>query len=84
MGEDGDLVAGVEGLVVLHQLACMASGIQHHAAADAGAVRAHHMRAAILVLHPLHLGHLERHPCSHMQCGGGILLMQTAVALEKS
>ncbi len=60
-----DLVARVEGLVVFHELARMSRGVQHHTPLYLGAVRALHVRAAILVLHPLHFGQLESDTCSN-------------------
>ena len=58
-GRIENLIAWIEGLVVLHELARMPSGVQHHAALYLGAIRARDMRAAIPVLHLLHFGQLE-------------------------
>ena len=60
-----DLIAWVKGLVIFHKLACMPRGIQHHAPLYFCAIRAHNMGAAVLVIHPVHLGHLKAHPCSN-------------------
>ena len=59
-----DLIARVKRLVIVHKLACMTSGIQHHAPLYLCAIRAHNMGAAVPVIHPIHLGHLKGHPCS--------------------
>ena len=58
------LVAGVKGLVVLHELARVPSGVEHHACGNCGAIRAGHAAGAGAVLHALHPALLKHHACA--------------------